>query len=196
VLGSGVATRLLVRAGLRWTVVAGLVVSGLGLLPLAGLQVASGYGRLFGAFMAVGFGFGLAMTPLTDVVLGSLVGGRESTGMALNLSVKQTGGVLGVAVLGAVLTAAYRSGVGSAADTIPPSLRGAVRSSVVGGHAVAERLPAPARIALRDAVDAAFVTGVGRAATICAVAGLAAALALAVTLPKSTAATDTGPRVP
>lgn len=184
-LGAGAATRLVVQAGLRWTVVAGLVIAGFGLLPLASLQVHSGYGRPLFAFVTVGFGFGLAMTPLTDAVLGSLAGGRESTGMALNLSVKQTGGVLGVAVLGAVLTATYRGGMASAVDPLPASLREVVRTSVVGGRSVAERLPAPLGGSVRSAVDTAFVNGIGWVATVCALSSLMTAVVLAITLPRT-----------
>jgi EmrB/QacA subfamily drug resistance transporter len=189
VVGAGVAAKTLPRFGLRIHVVAGIIVAGLGFLPLASLTVHDSNVKLFAGLAGIGLGFGLAMPPATDAVLGSLPAGRESSGTALNLSVKQLGGVFGIAVLGAVLTAAYRSGVEGATALLPPGAAQVAQSSVGGAHAVANHLPRAAGTALRASADAAFVTGLHHAALLCAATALATAVLMAVTLPHGTRST-------
>lgn len=189
VAGAGVAAVALPRLGLRILVVVGVLVAGLGFLPLASLGPHDGYLRLFLALSAIGFGFGLSMSPATDAVLGSLPEGRESTGTALNLSVKQLGGVFGVAVLGALLTAAYRAGVTTATTHLPPSIAEAAQGSVAGAHAAAAQLPTAVGTALRSSADLAFVAGLHRIALVCCVTALVVAALMAVTLPRRVAQT-------
>jgi hypothetical protein len=58
-------------------------------------------------FAVVGIGYGLTSTPMAAAVLGAVP--RERVGMAssTNLTARVTGGVFGVAVLGALLPAAH-----------------------------------------------------------------------------------------
>lgn len=107
VVGAGVSGWVTARVGLRGAVALGLVVSCLGFVPILALGPGSTYLPLGVGLGLVGFGFGVSMTPAMDAVLGALPPGRESVGTALNLTLKQTGGVLGVAVLGSILAAAY-----------------------------------------------------------------------------------------
>jgi transposase len=60
------------------------------------------------ALGVLGFGMGLAMAPATDSIMGSLPTAKAGVGSAMNTTTRQVGGTLGVAVLGSVLTSAYR----------------------------------------------------------------------------------------
>jgi hypothetical protein len=92
------------------------------------------------------------------------------------------GGALGVAVLGSVLSHGYRDGVEDALTGLPPDAATTADSSVGGAASVADRL-GPAGDALRNAADAAFVTGMADAAVVAASVVLAGAVIAAVWLP-------------
>jgi MFS transporter, DHA2 family, multidrug resistance protein len=101
-----------------------------------------------------GLGFGLVMPAAMSVALASLTAERSGSGAALISSMRQVGSVIGVAVLGTLISNAY----GDRVDTsgLPASAAGLARSSVAGGVEVAHALGSAA---LLDSVRSAFVDG-------------------------------------
>lgn len=183
VLGSAIAPTLQRWLGVRGPLSAGLAITAGGLLLSRSVTVMSSDWVLLGALVVIGFGFGVAMPPAQDAVLGALPAGKEGTGTGLNQAVKQLGGVLSIAILGSLVTAEYRSGVGPVARDLPGAAGEAVRDSVAGAAAVAEHLPRELGSTVRAAADQAYVSGMHTAVTICALVALLAALAFAVALP-------------
>jgi MFS family permease len=89
----------------RRLVIGGLLVAAVvHALAAVGLTSLSPAWALAGGLAAIGAGIGLAQTPLTELLLGA-VGPRAGLGSALNDAVREVGGVVGVAVLGAVAIA-------------------------------------------------------------------------------------------
>ena len=147
------STRFVQRFGIRAVTVSGLVlVAGAFLLFLA-LDETSPIWVLEVIFFLQGVGMATVMTPATEAVMASLPRDLAGVGSSINNTVRQVGGALGVAVLGTVLSATYRSGVDPAlsASPLPPAARDAAAKSIAatdsaiaaaGGRAEALRAPA------------------------------------------------------
>jgi hypothetical protein len=102
-------------------------------------------------------------------------------------ALRQTGSVLGIAVLGAVLNGAYRSRVGDLA--VPDHLRATVTDSPQAGITVAERLSDPALV---HGVQTAFVQGMDATLWASAVVALVGALVMWWRLPGDVPSTTPG----
>lgn len=103
-LGSPLMGKLAVRTGPRLMVSAGPVVVGAGLVLAT--RIASGqdyWTHVFPAILVQAIGMTLAVAPLTSTVLASV--GSHQTGMAsgFNSAVARLGGLIAVALMGAVL---------------------------------------------------------------------------------------------
>ena len=112
---------------------------------------------------------GLHVAPATESIMGSLPPGKAGVGSAVNDTTRQTGGALGVAVIGSVFAARFHSVVGAATD-VPESARGAVRDSIGAALDAARGLPASQQALIRDVVDHAYIVSMrlayGLAATV------------------------------
>jgi EmrB/QacA subfamily drug resistance transporter len=98
--------RVIDRVGHRVPMTLGCVLMGVGCLLLLRVTAASGYAQIAWPFAIVGVGYGLTSTPMAAAVLGAVPRERAGMASATNLTARMTGGVFGVAVLGALLPAA------------------------------------------------------------------------------------------
>ncbi|WP_238014304.1 MFS transporter [Dactylosporangium sp. AC04546] len=105
-LASGLAPRLAARAGHRATMATGILLSGAGLASMAALvSVDGGYRTILPGMLAMGLGMGLTMTPSTEAVTAALPRDRQGVASALNDVTREFGTALGVALLGAIVSA-------------------------------------------------------------------------------------------
>jgi DHA2 family methylenomycin A resistance protein-like MFS transporter len=127
VLAGPLVGRAIERVGHRAPMTAGCVLLAAGTLLLLRVGPDSGYGPVWWPFVIVGLGYGLLSTPMAAVVLGAVP--RERSGMAssTNLSARLIGGVFGVAVLGALMSAGLHAALIAAAAV---ALAGAVLTAV------------------------------------------------------------------
>ena len=120
---------LVERWGAKRLVVTGLFLQAAGLLWL-GLLVTAGtpYVDMVPAFVLAGIGMTLFFVPLASLVLGSVAPSLEGVASGTNSAFRELGGVLGIAVLGAVFSSS--GGYSSAQDYVnglrPAILVGAV----------------------------------------------------------------------
>lgn len=108
-LAGGLATRLQRSLGTRAAVSAGLALLTVSLVWLASVSATTPYAVVALALAACGAGVGAAMAPAMDAVLGELADGEAGVGAAINNTLRQVGGALGVAFLGSLLSAVYRA---------------------------------------------------------------------------------------
>jgi EmrB/QacA subfamily drug resistance transporter len=106
---SRVTPRLSQRFGRRAVCVAGLTFMAIGLGDLAQISGGSAYRSIVIGLFLVGVGMGLAMTPATSAITEALPATKQGVGSALNDLSRELGGAFGIAVIGSVLTATYRS---------------------------------------------------------------------------------------
>ena len=126
-----------------------------------------------------GTGMAHVVAPATESIMSTLPRERAGAGSAVNTTLRQVGGALGVAVLGSILSASYRSSITPSVSALPARAREVAAESIGGTQLVAARLPAAAGDALeaagvRSFVEAMHTTALGSA--------LVAALGVAVVL--------------
>ena len=93
--------------GTRWVLTSGLLVTSGALLVLSTTTIEDGYTRLAMILAVLGAGMGFILSPATHAVMSALPPEKAGVGSAVNDSVGQVGGALGVAVLGSVLSSVY-----------------------------------------------------------------------------------------
>jgi DHA2 family multidrug resistance protein-like MFS transporter len=175
VLGSLFAPRLV-----RWmrpghVITAGMVFAsvGFGLLALVGSR--SGLVLLVTGVTVFSIGLAPVFTLATDVVVGAAPPERAGAAAAISETGAELGGALGIAVLGSIGTAVYRSQV---PDALPKTGRDTLGGAVQAAIQMPERVGAP----LLDAARTAFTHGLQVMAGVCVVIVLASAVLTALLL--------------
>ncbi|WP_329560997.1 MFS transporter [Kitasatospora sp. NBC_01266] len=184
---SRLSPKLSARFGVRRPWLAGLLLVAAGLSVFAQLDRSSPYALIAAALLLLGAGMGLAMTPATTAITDALPPALQNVGSAMNDLSRELGGALGIAVLGSILGASYRSHL--QLPGAPEHLVRAARSSLAAAAAAGQPILGQARTA--------FVTGMHDALLGGAAVALLAALAVGLLLrgaARSTAAAPTGPK--
>ncbi|WP_432831400.1 MFS transporter [Dactylosporangium sp. CA-092794] len=165
--GSLLGARLVRRFGVALVSGGGLlVVSAAFLTNLAfGLHTPLVYFCMVG--FASGTAMGMAISPTSAAVIAALPLDRMGAGSAVNNTVRQVGSVLGIALLGTILTSTYRDRIAPALNALPPAARDAASPSAEHTRAVADALHRPD---LADAANNAFITAMHTTAASAAVA--------------------------
>jgi EmrB/QacA subfamily drug resistance transporter len=182
-----VSSRLAERFGAK-------AVCGAGFLLIAasfvGFQFLDGNSPLWlvlGILGLQGTGMGSVMAPATESIMAVVPREKAGAGAAVNNSVRQVGGALGIAVLGSVLAAAYSARIGDRIQVLPAAQQDEAGHSLIAtletirlaqdsgdpdlARAAAD-LVGPAREAF---VGAMHVTAVGTAAASLVAAAIVAA---------------------
>jgi Na+/melibiose symporter-like transporter len=195
-VGGPASTPLVRRLGTKVVVSAGLTIIAGGLGWLATTSATTTFvGGVLGPFIILGLGFGLTMAPITESIMGSLPRAQAGAGSAMNSTVMQVGGALGVAIIGSVLSAGYRSSVDQvmAGHAVPAWVAQIIRSSVGGALEVAHQAGGSLGHALAAAADHGFIHGMNMAMGVaCAVAVLGAITVLAFLPARAGADPDAG----
>ncbi|MEW9529095.1 DHA2 family efflux MFS transporter permease subunit [Microbispora sp. NPDC049125] len=177
-VGGLAGERLTARFGLRAVMTGGLVVLAAGFGLGATTGVSSGYPFVATWLAVLGAGVGLAMIPAMDGTLAVLPEDRTGAGSATLQTMRQVGGVLGVAALGSILSAAY---VGA----LPSGAPAAARDSVAAAVAVAA---GTGDSALLRAARESFTGAMDLVLLLCGAAALLAAVLMVIFLPRRTLA--------
>jgi EmrB/QacA subfamily drug resistance transporter len=91
------------KIGSRWLMGAGLVLLSSSLLAFSTLGVNSTFWDIVPGLILGGFGMSLAMTPTTAAAMGSVPVDKAGVGSAVLNSMRQVGGSLGIALMGAIV---------------------------------------------------------------------------------------------
>jgi EmrB/QacA subfamily drug resistance transporter len=180
-LSAAVASRL----GTRVVVAGGLTMLGAGLLALSTIGVASPYPPI-AAFVAVmGGGMGLVMAPASATIMASVPPEQAGAGSAVNDTIREVGGALGIAVIGSLVSGLYGHHVGQvltahhAPATVVHAASGSVAAADVIGHSVGGSVGGQ----LLDVAHSAFTSAMGSGMRVAAAVALAGAIACFFTLP-------------
>jgi len=137
-----------------------------------------------------GLGMGAVMAPATESIMSVVPREKAGAGAAVNNSVRQVGGALGVAILGSVLAASYAAHLGTAVDALPAGARAGAGESIVATlQAVAQveaggdEHAARAAAGLVEPAREAFVSAMHTTAVFTAGAAIVAAFVVLVWLP-------------
>jgi DHA2 family methylenomycin A resistance protein-like MFS transporter len=115
-IASPLSGRVMARTGPRRPMIAGLALGGAGLLGLLVADARTPYGLLVAPLMAVGFGMAFTMPAATAAVMGAAPDGRGGMASGVINAARQVGGVIGIALLGALVAhrATFISGLHAA----------------------------------------------------------------------------------
>jgi EmrB/QacA subfamily drug resistance transporter len=183
-----VAPTIAERVGLRTTLVVGLLILAGGLAAMALLVDAQrGFWSILPGLTMVAAGIGLCMSPSTAAITSSLPEEKQGVASALNDTVREIGGAIGIALLGSVLNATFRSNLKPTTTALPPDLAERASEGIGGALASAGQL-GPDGAGLLTAAQNAFVDGMRPALLIGAAIAFTAAAFTAVRGPKHEAA--------
>ena len=150
---------------------------------LTQVDAASGLAVLVVGSVVFSLGLAPVVTLATDLIVGSAPPERAGAASAISETSAELGGALGIAVLGSIGTAVYRSEVAGAVPAgVPPEAAAAARDTLGGAVAVAEQLPDRSAPTLLDAAREAFTQAFELTAVISAAVVLATALLAALLL--------------
>ena len=155
----------------------GLVLSAVGFGMLTQVDAASGLAILVIGSVVLSLGVAPVGTLATDIVVGSAPPERAGAASGISETSAEFGGALGIAILGSIGTAVYRSEVADAfPDGAPPEAAEAARDTLGGAVSVADQLPGPLAAELLDTARDAFTQGL----QVSAIASAAIVLGMAI----------------
>ncbi|HEY3807667.1 MAG TPA: MFS transporter [Kofleriaceae bacterium] len=137
------AGRLTDRFGSRWFVGGGMALLSVMLLYYTVLGANVSFWRLLPGLLLGGLGMGLTMTPVTAAAMSSVPIDKAGVGSAVLNSMRQVGGSLGIAVMGAIV-----------ASTTASSLRAGDTARIAFLHGFHDALRVGAAIAFAGAIVA------------------------------------------
>ena len=156
---SAVAPLIAQRIGTRTTLAAGVGIFTAGLVLLALMVSAEGgYWSVLPGLLVLSFGIGLCMSPSTTVITESLPASKQGVASALNDTVRELGGAIGIALLGSFVSAGYRTSVAPATEGLSPELAHRVQEGIGSAFAAAMEL-GPDAAPVLTAAKAALVDG-------------------------------------
>jgi len=178
----GLAAVALARIAPIWLLIpVGLLLATLGYLLGTTLTGSSSVGVIVVIFVLVGGGAGLAETLTNDAILASVPPERAGAASGISETAYELGASLGVAILGSVLAAVYRTRLELPAG-LDPAVADQARETLGGAVSAADGLPADQADALLEAAKAAFAHGVDLTSAIGAVLAFLTAVVIGVAL--------------
>jgi len=171
---------LINRYGPKIPLIVGPLIAAVGFFLFAVPDVRARYWiAFFPAFVVLGLGMAISVPPLTTLVMNSVEQQRAGTASGINNAVARAAGVLAVAVLGAVMAAAFAHSLrGSLANL---NLNVGIVHQLQSNVAKLGSLDAPPGVdsqtaaAIRSAVADAFIFGFRLVVLVCAVLAIGSA---------------------
>ena len=183
VAGSMLGPALVRRMRPAYVMAGGVALSAIGLAVVTQVQEGSGLALLVSGSVVMDLGVALMVPVATDLIVGSAPQERAGAASGISETGAEFGGAVGIAVLGTIGTAVYRTEVADAVPPgIPPAAVEAARDTLGGALTVAEGLPQQAGAALAEAARTAFTQGLRLTAAIGAVLSIGLAILVAALL--------------
>ena len=183
VFGSMMAPRVSRLVRPAFGVAGGLVLAAAGLALLTQVDGASGLPLVVTGGIVFSLGLGPVFILATDLIVGTAPAERAGAASAISETGAELGGALGIALLGSIGTAVYRTGVTDAIGAdVPAAAAEAARDTLGGALAVAQGLPADAARELTAAAHDAFTQGLHLSATVGAAVAVGVAILVATLL--------------
>ena len=125
--------------------------------------------------------------------MGALPRAKAGIGSAMNDVVREIGGMLGIAVLGSILSSGYGSGMDDATAGLSHAATDAANDSVGAAHEIGAHIGGGAGAKLIDTANNAFVDALTTTATLGAAAAVIGALIAFAFLPARARAEQPAP---
>jgi DHA2 family multidrug resistance protein-like MFS transporter len=186
VVGSTIAPKIIHRYPPARIMGVGMAVAAVGTAMLIGLSVGGGLGSLLliaAASIVISLGLAPVITLATELIVGSAPPEQAGAATGMSETSGELGGALGIAILGSVGTAVYRSEVADAIPAaIPAQAADAARDTLGGALAIAQTLPGELATALSVVAQTAFVDAIRFVAAVAVIGAVVTAIAAALAL--------------
>ena len=195
ILAAPRSAKMVLRFGYRAVMTTGLVLVAISMAILIFVQIDTPVWLVLVVFFLFGFGMGNVIAPASTVMQNVLPLARAGAGSAVQNTVRQVGGALGVAIIGTVLATRYSTQVSGALDALPAQVpteaKTAASESIVATDQVlsalqAKGVPADIITTVRNAAYEAFLTSSHATYVISVTLVVIAALIVGFLLPKIT----------
>ena len=177
---SAIAGRLTSHVPVRFLIGPGLLLVGVGLLLMRGLDAGSTWTHLIPGLIVAGAGVGMVNPPLASTAVGVVDAQRAGMASGINSTFRQVGIATGIALLGTLFSSRVTSEVLAATAGIPGLAgQGPKIASAVGSGAVSQTiqtLPAALRQQVGELTRAAFTSGLDRILLVAAIIVLVSAV--------------------
>jgi EmrB/QacA subfamily drug resistance transporter len=164
IVAGPISGRLTDKIGPRPLMVTGLLLAAASMAWQSRIDVDTSYGYLLPAFMVMGLGLGMVMSPMSTAAMNAV--DRTKAGVAsgtLSMS-RMVGGTFGVAALGALVAAIGRSDLEQALPRVPEPVRDRLVDGLGSGAGlggVPARIQAATNSAFVDALGSGLLLGAG-----------------------------------
>jgi MFS transporter, DHA2 family, multidrug resistance protein len=188
------SAHMVARFGNRTVITAGMAVVSAVLVLLTRLEPSTPLVWLLLLFFAFGLGMGAVIAPASTVMQNTLPLARAGAGSAVQNTVRQVFGALGVAIVGTVLVNRYSANLAPTIEglpaQVPAAARHALSSSVASVPTVLQRAQeagAPTQLIklVRDSAFDAFVQAAHVATWVSASVAIVGTVVVATMLPSS-----------
>jgi EmrB/QacA subfamily drug resistance transporter len=156
--------RIVGRIGSRLPITLGLVLAGVALLFMTGVQPDTPYSAFWYWMLLMGLGIGLIMSPMTSAIMGTVPPARAGMASATSNTMRQVGSVFGIAVLGNIVTHVFTSDLTAALAQfdLPPAVAAKILAVAGQGReaATGQSIPGVDMAALGQAIGQSFTNGV------------------------------------
>jgi hypothetical protein len=175
-----IAGRLTSKVPVRLLIGPGLILVGVSLLLMRGLNAGSTWTHLIPGMIVGGIGIGLVNPPLASTAVGVVPPQRSGMASGINSTFRQVGIATGIALLGTLFSNNVGGEVRTRVAAVPglshqgAQIASAVQSGQIGN--VIARLPGPDRPAVALITRAAFTTGLNRILLVAAIIALVSAV--------------------
>jgi len=186
---SPISPRIAARLGYRTTMIGALLAATASLGWMALVPDSPSYTNVLPGLVLLGLALGVAMTPSTTAITESLPADKQGVASALNDTVREVGGAIGVALIGSILAAGYRDGISDTADSLDPEVGRTVQEGIGGALSAAGQLEPDSANELIGSAQEAFMNGWGNAMTFAAAIAFATAVIAARLIPRETPST-------
>jgi DHA2 family multidrug resistance protein-like MFS transporter len=182
VAGSMIVPWIARRVAPALTMTGGLIVAAVGFGLLTQVD-GSGLAVLIAGSVVYSLGISPVVILATDLIVGSAPVERAGAAAAISETSSELGGALGIAILGSIGVAVYRSAMAAGIPLgVPPEASEVAKATLGGALAVATQLPGPLAAELLSTARAAFVRAFTLTAAISAGVALLVAPLAAVLL--------------
>jgi EmrB/QacA subfamily drug resistance transporter len=174
------------RFGSRLVISAGMALMGLGLLDLSTVGVHTSYPPLALAVAIMGAGMGLVMAPASTTIMTTVPAHQAGAGSAINDTIREVGGALGIAIIGSLAAAVYRSRLTTLliAQHAPGPVVHVATGSIAAANFVGRQAGGTSGSDLVGAAHSAFVDAMAMGVRVAAVVALVSAAAVIFALPR------------
>ncbi|MGH9137897.1 MAG: MFS transporter [Acidimicrobiales bacterium] len=177
---SPLSASIAARFGSGATIVTGFSLVAVGFGALGLIETDTPYLVMAGSLVLMAAGLGLAMAPATGNIMSAVPLGKGGVGSAVNDTTRELGGALGIAVLGSLATAGYKSAVDVGGLGLDAATAEQAEESIGAAYGIADQLGG-ARESLLARAGEAFTDAFAMTSVVSAVIAAAGAVIVALT---------------